>query len=70
MLGYRIEYVRITNDGSILGQTSNGEVWTTVYNDDGHPVFFLLDGRTVLVDKRLQTNPRSCILRLLQIGKA
>ncbi len=59
MLGYRILYVHITKDGSILGQTSNGEVWTTIYNDDMKPLLFLLDGKTILVEKRLQADPKS-----------
>jgi hypothetical protein len=32
LLGYQIEYVRITKDGSILGQTSSGSIWTTIYD--------------------------------------
>ncbi len=58
MLGYRIIYTYITKDGSILGQTSNGEVWTTIYNDDMKPLLFLLDGKTILVEKRLRDNPK------------
>ncbi len=59
MLGYRIIYTYITKDGSVLGQTSNGEVWTTIYNDDMKPLLFLLDGKTILVEKRLQANPKT-----------
>ncbi len=59
MLGYQIKYVHITKNGSILGQTSNGEVWTTIYDDNMNPLLFLLDGKTILVEKRLRANPKS-----------
>lgn len=53
MLGLKIEYVHITRDGSILGQTSSGRVWTEIYDDNMNKLFFELDGSTILVDKRL-----------------
>lgn len=55
LLGYQIEYVRITKDGSILGQTSSGSIWTTIYDSNMNEVFFLLDGRTILIEERLLT---------------
>lgn len=58
MLGYKIEYVYITLDGSILGQTSSGRVWTTIYDDSMNQMYFELDGFTILVDKRLQNEPK------------
>ena len=58
MLGYRIEYVYITRDGSILGQTSSGRIWTEIFDDNMNKVFFELDGSTILVDKRLLSNPK------------
>lgn len=58
MLGYRIEYVYITRDGSILGQTSSGRIWTEIFDDNMNKVFFELDGSTILVDKRLLRNPK------------
>ena len=58
MLGFKIEYVHITRDGSILGQTSSGRVWTTIYDDNMNQLFFELDGSTILVDKRLLSNPK------------
>lgn len=39
ILGYRIVYAYLTTDGSILGQTSSGEIWTTIYDDGGPPAF-------------------------------
>ena len=58
MLGFNIEYVHITRDGSILGQTSSGRVWTTIYDDNMNQLFFELDGTTILVEKRLLESPR------------
>ena len=59
LLGYQIEYVRITKDGSILGQTSSGSFWTPIYDDAMNEFFFLLDGKTILIEKRLLIAPRS-----------
>lgn len=50
MLGFRIEYVHITRDGSILGQTSSGRIGTEVFDDNMNMMFFELDGSTILVD--------------------
>ena len=58
MLGYRIEYVYIARDGSILGQTSSGRIWTEIFDDNMNKMFFELDGSTILVDKRLLSNPK------------
>ncbi len=58
MLGFQITFVYITLDGSILGQTSNDEFWTSIYDDDMKPLYFLLDGKTILVDKRLHDDPK------------
>ena len=58
MLGFKIEYVNITRDGSFLGQTSSGRVWTTIYDDNMNPLFYELDGSTILVDKRLLSDPK------------
>lgn len=62
LLGYRIEYVHITKDGSILGQTSSGRIWTRIYDNNFNPVFFELDGKTILIEKRLLDSPM-CIGR-------
>ena len=58
MLGFKIEYVHITKDGSILGQTSSGRIWTEIFDDSMNKIFFELDGSTILVDKRLLSNPK------------
>ena len=58
MLGYKIEYVHITVDGSILGQTSTGSVWTSICDSNMNRMYFELDGSTILVEKRLLNDPR------------
>lgn len=58
MLGFKIEYVHITADGSILGQTSSGSVWTSIYDSNMNRIYFELDGSTILVEKRLLNDPR------------
>jgi Zn-dependent peptidase ImmA (M78 family) len=57
LLGYEIEYVHITQDGSILGKTSSGQIWTRIYDDKMNELYYLLDGHTILVDKRLLSSP-------------
>lgn len=59
LLGYQIEYAYITKDGSILGQTSSGQIWTTVYDAGMNEYFFLLDGHTILIESRLLSSPRN-----------
>lgn len=56
--GFNILYVTITRDGSILGQTSIGEMWTPIVDPDGNDVLFYLDGKTILIDRRLENDPR------------
>jgi Zn-dependent peptidase ImmA (M78 family) len=55
--GYNILYVTITREGSILGQTSTGKMWTSVIDSDGNDILFYLDGKTILIDQRLN-NPK------------
>ena len=58
MLGYKVEYAYLTQDGSVLGQTASVPLWTTVINTTIGKTYYFLDGRTILVDKRLLCNPR------------
>lgn len=53
LMGYSVVYANITKDGSILGQTSSRPIWTTILDDSMNELFFLLDGNTILIDKRL-----------------
>ena len=57
LMGYEVEYVHITKDGSILGKTSSGQIWTLIYDDKMNALYYLLDGHTILVDKRLLASP-------------
>lgn len=56
--GYNILYVMITRDGSILGQTSIGEMWTPIIDPNGNDILFFLDGKTILIDERLNQDPK------------
>lgn len=56
--GYNILYVAITRDGSILGQTSTGKMWTSIVDPDGNDILFYLDGKTILIDERLAKDPK------------
>ena len=53
LLGLSIGYHTLSLNGSILGLTSCGEVWVTVYDNPGRPEYCHLDGRTLLIDKGL-----------------
>lgn len=53
LLGLSVEYRTLSRNGSILGLTSCGEVLVTVYDDSGHPEYFPLDGKTLLIDSGL-----------------
>ena len=62
LLGFHIEYVNITRDGSILGQTSSGSIWVPIIGPDQQEVLYLLDGKTILVEERLLLSQK-CIGR-------
>lgn len=53
LLGFHIEYVNITKDGSNLGQTSSGAIWTPIVGPDQKEILYFLDGKTILIEKRL-----------------
>ena len=57
LLGYMVEYFYLTQDGSILGQTAVTPLWTTVIDTTLGETYYLLDGKTLLIDKRLLCNP-------------
>lgn len=56
--GYNILYVTITRDGSVLGQTSTGKMWTSIIDSGGNDILFYLDGKTILIDERLTNDPK------------
>ena len=56
--GFNILYVTLTRDGSLLGQTSIGEMWTPIIDPNGNDILFFLDGKTILIDERLNRDPK------------
>ena len=59
LLGYTIDYQYLTRDGSILGKTASGRIWISVYDSDNTEMFYELDGKTILIEKRLLFSPRN-----------
>lgn len=59
LLGYKVEYCYLTQDGSILGQTATVPLWTTVIDTTQGETYYFLDGKTMLIDKRLLFDPRA-----------
>ena len=59
LLGFRVDYQYLTKDGSILGKTALGRMWITVYDSDFSEILYDLDGKTLLVEKRLLLSPRN-----------
>lgn len=57
MLGVRVQYLYLSRDGSILGQTASSPIWTTVFSPSIGETYYYLDGKTILIDKSLLTNP-------------
>ena len=54
--GFNILYVTITRDGSVLGQTSIGEMWTPIIDPNGNDILFFLDGKyTSSADEYIRT---------------
>lgn len=58
LLGFRIEYLHLSKDGSILGQTAAVPLWTTIDDPKLGEIYYYLDGKTILIEEELQTNPR------------
>ena len=59
LLGYTIDYRYLTRDGSILGKTASGRMWISVYDSDNTEMLYELDGKTILIEKRLLFSPRN-----------
>lgn len=53
LLGLSVQYHVLTPDGRILGLTAGGGIGVPVYDDPEHPEYCFLDGKTLLIDKRL-----------------
>ncbi len=52
LLGLRVEYRRLSRNGSILGITAPESVGVPVL-EEGKAVWYFLDGRTILLEERL-----------------
>lgn len=58
VLGLHVDFQRLTRDGSILGLTTPEEALIPVLEIGGNPFLYHLDGRTVLVEQRLNNLDR------------
>lgn len=56
VLGVQVHFAYLSQDGSILGQAASAPLWTTIIDPAMGETYFFLDGKTILVDKRLLTN--------------
>lgn len=56
VLGLTLEYARLSLDGSILGLTSFGEVEAQVFDETDKETYLCLDGKTVAVERELQSD--------------
>lgn len=54
VLGLTLDYQYLSDDGSLLGLTSFCEMGVQVYEIDDSETYYFLDGKTVLVDRRLK----------------
>lgn len=57
LCGLHIDHLHLSKDGLTLGMTSFNEFGVGIYNDDGQPCLYYLDGSTILVEKDLKDNP-------------
>lgn len=58
VLDFKIQYSYLSQDGSILGETASTPIWTTIIDSALGETYYYLDGKTILIDKRLLNNPR------------
>lgn len=57
LLGFKVEYTSLSKDGTILGQTASVPLWTTTVDPVAGEIYYFLDGKTILIEKRLQSIP-------------
>lgn len=57
MLGLSVDFQILSDDCTILGMTSPGEVCVTLFDDNMDEIIYYMDGRTILLEKRLLLNP-------------
>lgn len=59
LCGLHIDHFHLSKDGMTLGMTSFNEFGVGIYDDNGQPCIYYLDGTTVLVEKDLKDDPAS-----------
>mgnify|MGYP001159099233 CR=1 FL=1 len=52
--GFSVEYEHLSVDGRALGVTSYQEAPAKIWADDGSPGYYILDGKTILIEKDLK----------------
>ena len=57
MLDLSVDFQILSDDCTILGMTSPGEVCVTLFDDRMNEIIYYLDGKTILLEKRLLLNP-------------
>lgn len=55
ILGFNIDYLHLSSDGSILGLTSFSEIGIEISDDSREDIYFL-DGKTILIEKSLKND--------------
>ena len=57
LCGLHIDHFHLSKDRLTLGMTAFKEIGVEVFNDSGHPLFYYLDGRTLLIETDLKDDP-------------
>ena len=57
LCGLHIDHFHLSKDSLTLGMTAFKEIGVEVYDDSGHPLFYYLDGRTLLIETDLKDDP-------------
>lgn len=53
LLGLTVDFQSLSPDCSVLGLTTPTEACITIFDDNGEPMMYCLDGNTILVEKKL-----------------
>lgn len=56
LLGLSLEYHHLSVDDSVLGLTSYDEIGVGIFGQDDEDIFYILDGKTVLVESDLKSD--------------
>lgn len=57
LCGLHIDHFHLSKDGMTLGMTTSTGLGVGVYDDNGQPCLYYLDGTTILVEKDLRDDP-------------